>query len=156
MSKIGGAMNKPIETDQDIEMLVKRFEACETAKDGFPHLDHLVLAAWYLQTMSVPAATEQMRTSLFRFLDHYQIDRRKYHETLTVFWVEKVAACLTSLPIGSSLCEKCNEVRQVLRNKDLVLDFYSSEVLWSDAARNSFVTPDKKSWREQPDAGKAE
>ena len=149
-------MNKPIETDQDIESLVKRFEACETARDGFPHLDHLVLAVWYLQTMSVPAATAKMRTSLFRFLDHYQIDRRKYHETLTVFWVEKVAAFLTSMPVETSLFEKCNEVRRSLGNKDLVLEFYSSDLLWSDAARNSFVTPDKKSWRELPDAGKAE
>jgi len=139
-------MTKPIETDQDIEVLVKRFEACETARDDFPHLDHLVMAVWYLQTMSAPAATDQMRTSLHRFLDHYQIDRQKYHETLTVFWVEMVAACLISLPVGTSLVEKCNEVRQRLGNKDLVLEFYSPELLWSDAARNSFVIPDKKSW----------
>jgi len=139
-------MSKPIENDQDVEMLVKRFEACETARDDFPHLDHLVVAVWYLQTMSIPAATEQMRISLFRFLDHHQIDRRKYHETLTVFWVEQVAACLRSLPVGNSLSEKCYEVRQRVGNKDLVLEFYTPELLWSDAARNFFVTPDKKSW----------
>jgi hypothetical protein len=147
MSKIGGGMNKPIETDADIEKIVRLFEACETAKDGFTHREHLVLAVWYLQTMSVPAATGQIRTSLLRFLDHHHIDRRKYHETLTVFWVEKVSDCLAALPAGTSLSEKCNEVLRRLGNKDLVLEFYSHELLWSDEARNSFVTPDKKPWR---------
>ena len=139
-------MSKQIETDHDVELVASRFEECETGKDDFRHQDHLAVAVWYLQTMAVPAATNRMRTSLFKFLDHYQIDRRKYHETLTVFWMEMVSKCLASMVDGASLSEKCSRVQETLRDKDLVLEFYSPEVLWSDAARNSFIAPDKKSW----------
>lgn len=140
-------MGKPIETDEDVEQVARGFEACETSKDDFRHQDHLTVAVWYLQTMSIPAATDRMRASLFRFLDHYQIDRRKYHETLTVFWMEMVAKILASLAGGGSLGEQCRQVEKILCNKDLVLEFYSPELLWSDVARSSFVPPDKKSWR---------
>jgi hypothetical protein len=139
-------MTKPIETDRDVELVARRFEACETGKDDFRHQDHVAVAVWYLQTMGIAAATDRMRTSLFRFLDHYQIDRRKYHETLTVFWMEMVSKCLASFSDGTSLREKCSRVQEILSDKDLVLEFYSPEVLWSDAARNSFIAPDKKSW----------
>ena len=139
-------MSKQIETDHDVELVASRFEKCETGKDDFRHPHHLAVAVWYLQTMGVPAATNRMRTSLFRFLDHYQIDRRKYHETLTVFWMEMVSKCLASMVDGASLGEKCIRVQEILGDKDLVLEFYSPEVLWSDAARTCFIAPDKKFW----------
>ena len=131
----------------DVEDVVKRFESCETAKDAFRHQDHLAVAVYYVEAFDVATALTRMRESLHRFLDHHQIDRQKYHETLTVFWIEMVAKYLRSSNEKLSLSEKCRKVQEAFGNKDFALEFYSPEVLWSDAARRSFIAPDKKSWK---------
>jgi hypothetical protein len=135
-----------IETDADVVAVVRGFESCETPKEAFRHQDHLTVAVSYLQSMSTPDAVNRMRESLFRFIDHHQVDRRKYHETLTVFWMEMVAECLETMPGGLSLSEQCQRVHCLLGNKDVQLEYYSEEVLWSDEARNSFVKPNRARW----------
>jgi len=135
-----------IDTNSEVVAVVRGFESCETPKEAFHHLDHLTVAVWYLQSLSTPDAVDRMRESLFRFIDHHQIDRRKYHETLTVFWMEMVAKCLDAMPVGLSLSEQCQRVHSLLGNKDVQLEYYSEEVLWSDAARLSFVKPNKSNW----------
>jgi hypothetical protein len=92
-------------------------------------------------------AIARMRESLFRFIDHHRISKQKYHETLTVFWVEFTAAKLQRHPELESLVEKCNYIKRELADKDLVKQFYSSDVLASDKAREEFVKPDIKHWR---------
>jgi hypothetical protein len=88
-----------------------------------------------------------MRSNLLQFLDHHHVDRRKYNETITIFWVELVADLLNQLPSDSTLVEKCNKVLESLDNAQLVFEYYSRERLFSDEARDGFVTPDIKGWR---------
>src|SRR6185295_13705335 len=78
------AMN-PYQSEREIESVVRGFESCETGKDEFKHRHHLVVAVWYLRTLSREAAVDRMRSSLLRFLDHHGVDRKKYDETITVF-----------------------------------------------------------------------
>ena len=134
-------------TDADIHQVVHDFETCQTGKDDFHHQQHLVVAAYYLQSLTVEAATEKMRDALFRFLDHHQVDKQKYNETLTVFWLEMVALELKKVTVSASLLEKCESVIAGLSNAKLALDFYSGEVLWSDEARSRFVAPDLSQWK---------
>ena len=61
-------------TDAEIHQVVNGFETCQTGKDDFHHEQHLVVAAYYLQSLTVEAATEKMRDALFRFLDHHQVE----------------------------------------------------------------------------------
>jgi hypothetical protein len=82
---------------------VDGFESCHTGKDSFRHHDHLVVAAFYLQQLSLTDAICRMRTNLLRFLDHHQVDRQKYNETITVFWFELVSDLLNKLPADSTL-----------------------------------------------------
>lgn len=126
---------------------VDAFETCRTGKDTFRHQDHLVVAAVYLQQPSVADAISRMRTNLLRFLDHHQVDRQKYNETITVFWFELVAGLLNKLPPDSTLVEKCNAVVESLDNSGLVFEYYSRERLFSDEAREYFIEPDLKDWR---------
>ena len=126
---------------------VDGFESCCTGKDSFRHQDHLVVAAVYLQQLSVADAIDRMRTSLLRFLDYHQVDRQKYNETITVFWFELVAELLNKLPPGSTLVEKCNAVVGSLDNSGLVFEYYSRERLFSDDARKNFIEPDLQEWR---------
>jgi hypothetical protein len=96
----------------EIEKIVRDFEACETDKDAFKHRDHLVVAAWYVETLGKEVALDRMRSSLMRFLDHHGVDKAKYSETVTVFWIEKVAEKLSELGPEVSLVEKCNTIAE--------------------------------------------
>lgn len=134
-------------TDAEIHQVVHDFETCQTNKDDFHHEQHLVVAAYYLQSLTVEAATEKMRDALFTFLDHHQVDNQKYNETLTVFWLEMVALELKRVPVSASLVEKCESVIAGLSNAKLALEFYSGEQLWSNEARGNFVEPDLRRWK---------
>jgi len=130
-------------TEAEIEKVVSDFEACRTPKDAFHHAQHLVVAVCYLQQLSTEHATARMRESLMRFLDHHQVDKQKYNETLTAFWVQMVASVLGELPKKASLVEKCNQTIESLNDPKLALKFYSEELLWSDEARKHYVAPDE-------------
>src|SRR5262250_2443836 len=131
----------------DIIANVDGFESCRNGKDSFRHQDHLVVAACYLQQLSLTDAIWQMRTNLLRFLDHHQVDRQKYNETITVFWFELVSDRLNKLPADSTLVEKCNAVVESLDNSALAFEYYSRERLFSGEARKNFIAPDLKDWR---------
>ena len=98
------------ESDDEIENVVRGFEACETDADDFRHPHHLAVAVWYLHTMDRDAALDRMRSGLLRFLDHHGVDKGKYSETTTVFWIDKIAVKLNELGPDVSLVEKCNTV----------------------------------------------
>ena len=98
------------ESISEIENIVRAFESCETDKDAFKHSDHLIVAIWYVETLGREAALDRMRTSLMRFLDHHGVDKGKYSETITIFWIKKVAEKLSELGPDVSLVEKCNRI----------------------------------------------
>ena len=130
-------------TEAEIEAVVRGFESCSTAKSEFTHVSHLTVAVWYLRRSSVEPATEQMRASLFRFIDHYGIEG-KYHETLTVFWMRVVRRQLDDLDPKLTLLEAANAVVETLSDSRLVFEYYSEALLWSDEARSVWVEPDLK------------
>jgi hypothetical protein len=98
------------QSEAEIENVVRAFEACEIGKDDFKHRDHLVVAVWYVQTLGREAALTRMRSGLLRFLDHHGVDQKKYSETVTVFWIDKIAEKLNELGPDVSLVEKCNRI----------------------------------------------
>lgn len=98
------------QSEHEIENVVRAFEACETGKDDFKHRDHLVVAIWYLHTMDQPAALDRMRRGLLRFLEYHGVGTGVYSESITVFWIERIAARLSEFGPGVSLVEKCNQI----------------------------------------------
>jgi hypothetical protein len=106
------------QSETEIEHVVRAFETCETGKDEFKHRDHLVVAVWYVETLGREAALERMRSGLLRFLNHHEVDLKIYSETVTVFWIDKIAETLNELGPDVSLVEKCNAV---LAEEDLRL-----------------------------------
>lgn len=129
--------------ESEIEAVVRGFESCSTGKSEFTHISHLAVTVWYLRRLSLEQATEQMRASLFRFIDHYGIEG-KYHETLTVFWMRVVQKRLDGLDPTLSLLETTNAVIQALGDARLVFEYYSEDLLWSAEARRTWVQPDLK------------
>ena len=122
--------------------LARAFERGEIANCDFHHDAHLRVGWAYLREYpSIAQAAERMAGSLRRFAASAgKLD--KYHHTMTVFWMHALAA------VGSSMRD-CN-ASEVLRtypallDKDLPLAFYSRERLFSDAARLSWLAPDRQ------------
>ncbi len=97
-------------SETEIENVVRAFEACEIDKTQFKHAQHLTVAVWYVQTLGKDAALDRMRAGLHTFLDHHGVDKTKYNEMVTVFWIQQIAEKLNELGGGVSLVEKCNRV----------------------------------------------
>ena len=98
------------DSEEEIERLVHDFESCTIAAADFHHREHLVVAVWYLQTLSPPDAVARMRTALLRFIDHNGVDPKKYSEEVTVFWVDAIATQLEGIGADVSLVEKCSRI----------------------------------------------
>lgn len=96
-------------SEQEIESVVRGFETCETAADNFKHKDHLVVAVWYVHNLGREAALDRMREGLLRFIAYHEIDPKKYSEEITQSWIERVARRLDELG-NVSLVEKCNRI----------------------------------------------
>jgi hypothetical protein len=96
-------------SEQEIETVVRGFETCQTGADDFKHKDHLVVAVWYVHNLGREAALERMRAGLLRFLAHHQVDPKKYSEEITRFWIDRIAERLDDAGDGS-IVEKCNSV----------------------------------------------
>ena len=140
-------MNTLYNNKAEIEVVVRGFESCKTGKGEFTHRDHLTVALWYLSVTNLEEAIDRMRAGLLRFLDHHGVDRKKYNETLTVFWIEMVWRTLNEIEPDVPLVEKCNTVIEALQNPGLAFEYYSEELVWSDDARERWVEPDLKPWR---------
>ena len=103
-------MSRLYETEAEIEQVVRGFETCATPAADFHHREHLTVAVWYLQTLSRREAVNRMRSALLRFLDHHGVDRKKYSEDVTVYWVDAVATTLEEISADASLVDRCNQV----------------------------------------------
>ena len=96
-------------SEEDIERVVRGFETCQTSAGEFKHKDHLVVAVWYVHHFGREAALERMREGLLRFIAHHEVDPKKYSEEITRFWIERIAERLED--VGNvSIVEKCNTV----------------------------------------------
>ena len=98
------------ESEDEIEKVVRGFETCETRGDDFHHSEHLAVAVWYVHTLDRDAALDRMRAGLLRFLDHHGVEKGKYSETVTAFYIDKIAEKLNEIGPEVSLVEKCNAV----------------------------------------------
>jgi hypothetical protein len=119
-------MSRFYESEPQIEEIVRGFETCGTAKTDFHHREHLTVAVWYLQTLSKEETVSRMRAGLLRFLDHHGVDRKKYSEEVTVFWVDAIASHLEAIGAQASLLEKCNQVIDALASGQLTQDVSST------------------------------
>ena len=130
-----------ITAKEDVE-LTRALERGEVANESFHHLSHLHVAWVYLSESSgVDEAAAKMRKTLQKFATSAG-KPEKYHETITLFWVRLLA--------GIRAARSRETLRQIvhahprLMEKDFPLAYYSSERLFSDKARTSWVEPDLK------------
>jgi hypothetical protein len=125
----------------DVE-LTRALERGQIANEPFHHLSHLHVAWVYLsESFSIEEAATKMRNTLRRFATHVG-KAEKYHETITLFWVH-ILAQMRAVSSGQGL-EEIVQANPRLLEKNFPLDYYSSERLFSEKARTSWIGPDLK------------
>jgi N-formylglutamate deformylase len=118
---------------------VRAFEGCEISNADFHHRDHVRLAWLYLRRYGIDA-DHKLAAGIQKFAAHYgKLD--KYHQTITIAWMRLVAPAAS---LGTF--EEVTASYPRLLDKNCLREFYSDEVLFSDAARESFIEPDKQSF----------
>jgi hypothetical protein len=120
--------------------LTRALEQCQIPEGGFPHASHLRVAWVYLlESATVDEAALRMAATLRRFAAAAgQLE--KYHQTITVFWMRRLASERAMHP-GASLEDLLRHVPALL-DKNLPLAYYSRERLFSEEARASWLEPD--------------
>jgi hypothetical protein len=135
-------LSQPYANADEIEQVVQSFETCACGAGEFRHREHLTVILWYLSKFPRDEAAARMREGLYRFLDHHGVDRRKYHETITLFWVRKVDALLAQAEKERERADVANDVIEACGEARLIFAYYSHELIDTNAARESWVEPD--------------
>jgi hypothetical protein len=125
---------------QDDRDFRSAFEACTIAPSEFKHADHVRLAYVYLVESDVESAVQRMREALLNFIEHNEIPRSKFHETITRAWVLAIRHFMDRSTSASS--SDFIAKNQELLDTRIMLTHYSASVLFSSDARSSFVEPD--------------
>jgi hypothetical protein len=133
-------------SDEEIETVVRGFESCTIEPAAFDHRAHLTVAFAYLHLsrLNVAEATKRMRAGLYRFLDHNNVERQKYNETITLFWIKRVRGFLAEIAAERPVAEIANKMIEACGDAKLIYEYYSKERLSSDEARTMWVEPDVK------------
>jgi hypothetical protein len=120
--------------------LARALERCEIREDKFHHASHLRVAWVYLvECATIDEAADRMATTLRRFaaaVGHAE----KYHHTITVFWMRRLAA-ERAAHHGASLDDILARTPALL-DKNLPLAYYSPGRLFGEEARASWLDPD--------------
>lgn len=108
----------------------------------FGHCWHLQLAYIRLCQGSVGSAHAAVRAGLLNFLAQHGIEPSgKSHETLTRGWLLAVKRAMDVTPTVDSAADFI-AANPALLDSNLLLTYYSKELLFSDQARGAFVEPD--------------
>jgi hypothetical protein len=129
-----------VKDDHAIREIVRKFENCEYSPEEFTHAHHLSVASWYLCAGSQADALSRMRAGLKRFIAHH--GKQGYHETITRFWMELLAAYLDQLPDAIPLVSKVNSAVERYSSKEILFSYYTRERVMSDKARQAWIAPD--------------
>ena len=132
--------NELYQSDKEVEEVVRRFESCELPTADFNHREHLLVALCYVLRMGDADALSHMRARIGRYAAAHGVSPSLYHETITVFWLKRVRAYLARTCAG--LAETVNALAAECGSSRLVFDYYSKELIDSEAARREWVGPD--------------
>jgi hypothetical protein len=126
-------------TDQ---AFARAFESGDVTPTQFDHRAHVRVAWVYLHEAATPAeALARMRDGIRRFAAAAGVPE-KYHETITVLWMR----LLEDVRAGGASGELADVLaaHPELADKDLPLQYYSRERLFSDEARGAWIEPDRQ------------
>src|SRR3712207_2332228 len=134
--------NELYQTDGEVLEVVRRFETCELPPADFNHREHLLVALCYLLRMGDAEALAHIRARIGAYAAAHGVNPSLYHETITVFWLGRVRSYIDHVGPGLSLAEMTNALAAECGGSRLVFDYYSKELIDSEAARRGRAEPD--------------
>ena len=135
-------MNAPALADSGIEQIVQAFENATLEAEGFNHEAHILVGWWYLQEHDLLQAIARFADALRRLTRKLGVPS-KYHETITWFYLIKIAErCSGAAPADWPAFKAANP-DLFEWNPSLVQQYYSESLLSSEVARRMFVFPDR-------------
>jgi hypothetical protein len=124
------------------EAFARAFEHGTVAPADFDHVAHVRVAWVYLrEAASMEEALARMRDAIRRFAAAAGASQ-KYHETITVLWM-RLLADVRARGASGELADVLR-AHPALADKELPLQYYSRERLFSDEARAAWVEPDQR------------
>jgi hypothetical protein len=129
----------------EIEAIILAFEDCTLPRSQWTHSAHLTVVLWYLSRHSKAIATQLIREGIQRYNAAMGIPQTKesgYHETITLFWIERVDRFLAERTDNDSILTRMNALLQEYDDPRLPLRHYSRDRLMSWEARTSWLEPD--------------
>jgi hypothetical protein len=117
------------------------FESQNLPDGAFSHRAHVRLTWGYLQEEPPPAVIERLLSGLRAFAAAKGANQ-KFHDTMTRVWVRLIADAIERHPglDFEALTDRC----AWLLDKEAPLRYYSRERLFSPAAREGWLPPDRE------------
>jgi len=133
-------------SEENILLLVERFNNKTLEKSAWTHAAHLTVGLWHLHNYSLDEAICRMRSGIISYnlaVGTENTGDSGYHETLTIFWLTVLYHFL-KMQEGKSLLTLCN----VLLDSSLAVNtlpfyFYDRGRILSANARARFQEPNK-------------
>ncbi len=133
-----------LNSEEALTNFIAAFEAGTYPAAQWKHAEHLALAACYLYTMPMEAATARARDRI-RAYNEAQGGQNTgdagYHETLTVFWLKLVDAALDRRLPRTAAARAI--VDRFTSRRDIFREYYTFDLLKSRQARARWIPPDR-------------
>jgi hypothetical protein len=133
---------RPPPAPSGIEQTILHFEDATLAPADFTHEVHIQVAWWYVQQYGLLAALTRFTAAIKRLTQTLGV-ADKYHETMTWFYLIKIAERCRLLSGADWPTFKAANPDLFARNPGLLNDYYTDDLLRSAQARCGFVLPDR-------------
>ena len=134
-------MSAAMIADSHIEQIVRAFEDATLEPAAFDHEAHILVGWRYLQEYSLAEAISRFTTAIRRLTRKLGVSS-KYHETITWFYLIKIAERCNGNEAADWNAFKAANPDLFAWNPSLVDNYYSKALISSDTAKRMFVLPD--------------
>lgn len=130
----------PLDSDREIESVVRQFELCRLPYKHWTHRAHLTVAVYYLRRYSCSEALARVRTNINTY-NRKRGDPAGYNETVTVMFMRKLAS---EIRCGRACESMHDEVARVAKlcDSSWLFRYFSRERIFSAEAKEKWVSPD--------------
>ena len=138
------AIAKEYKTEEDILNLIEGFKTRTLPAAHWTHEAHLITGLWFNYNHSELEAICFLRSGIISYnisIGGENTSEKGYHETLTLFW-SRILNTFVKKNEGLSIVDLCDKfLKSKWSSKELPLEYYSREVLFSLQARATWVAP---------------
>jgi hypothetical protein len=134
-------------TADELEALVRDFEAAAIPRARWTHGAHVAVATRYALLYDDAEATRRVRDGILRLNAANGVEQTMtggYHETLTRFYMWAVRRHLRGVRADLTPVEMVNSTIAALWDRSIALGYWSRDRLMSWDARTTWLEPDLK------------